>query len=114
MAARRKREFAVVLLVSSTVVLKQTGYGLQFTTIPETGITDLMGKSRKAALHAAHAASTEPCDLTAVSRDLHGLGLINWHTANTANKVAILYQMLNVLDADLANMAHTKMWMVSH
>ena len=60
MAVRRKTEFADVLLVSNTAVLKQACYGLQFTTISEAGITDLMGKSRKVALHAAYVASTEP------------------------------------------------------
>ena len=95
MAARGNAEFADVFLVSNAVVLKQAGYGLQFTTISEAGITDLMGKSRKVALHAAHVASTEPRDTTGAPRDLHGLGLINWHTANTANKVAILHQMLS-------------------
>ena len=71
-------------------VLKQATYGLQFANISEAGITDLMGKSRKVALHAAHVASTEPRDLTGAPRDLHGLGPTNWHTANTANKIAIL------------------------
>ena len=89
MVTRGKTEFADVLLASNTAVLKQAGYGLQFTTISEAGITDLMGKSRKVALHAAHVASAEPRDLTGAPRDLHGLGLINWHTPNTANKVAI-------------------------
>ena len=73
----------------------------------------VMGKSRKVALHASHVASTEPRDLTGAPKDLHGLGLINWHTANTANKVAIFHQMLNGLDDDLANMAFTEMWVVS-
>ena len=108
MAARWKTEFAGVPLVSSAVVLKQAGYGLQFTTILEAGITNLMGKSRQVALRAAHAASTEPRDLTGASSGLHGLGLINWHTANTANKVAILHQMLNGLDSDLASMVTPK------
>ena len=99
--------------MSNTAVLKQVGYGLQFTTISEAAITALMGKSRKVALHASHVASTKPRDLTGAPRDLHGLGLINWHTANTANKVAIFHQMLNGLDDDLANMAFTEMWMVS-
>ena len=44
MAARGSTEFADVLLVSNTAVPKQAAYGLQFTTIPEAGITDLMGK----------------------------------------------------------------------
>ena len=107
MAARGKTEFADVLLVSNTAVLKQASYGLQFTTISEAGIIDLMGKSRKVALHAAHVASTEPRDLTDTPRDLRGLGLINWHTANTANKVTILHQMLNERNVDLSNMVFT-------
>ena len=77
MAARGKSEFANVLLVSNTAVLKQAGYGPQFPTIPEAGITDLVGKSRKVAPHAAHVASTEPRDLTGAPGDPHGLGLIN-------------------------------------
>ena len=79
----------------------------------EAGITYLMGKPRKVALYAAHVASTEPRDLTGAPRDLHRLGLINWHTANTANEVAILHQMINGLDTDLANIAYTEMWVVS-
>ena len=47
-------------LVSNTAVLKQAGYSLQFTTISEAGITDLMGKSRKVALHATRVVTTEP------------------------------------------------------
>ena len=77
MAARGRTEFADVLLVSNTAVLKQVGYGLQFTTISEAAITALMGKSRTVALHASHVASTEPRDLTGAPRDPHGLGLIN-------------------------------------
>ena len=113
MAARGRTEFVDVLLVSNTAALKQVSYSLQFTTISEATITALMGKSRKAALHASRVALTEPRDFTGAPRDLHGLGLINWHTANTANKVAILHQMLNGLDDDLANMAFTEMWVVS-
>ena len=94
-------EFADVSLVPNTSVLKQAGCGLQFTTISDARTTNLMVKSRKVALHAAHVASTEPRDLTGAPRDLHGLGLINWHTVNTANKVAILHQMLNGVDDDL-------------
>ena len=77
MATRDRAELAGVLLVSNAAVLKQAGYGLQFTNISEAGITDLMGKSRKVALHAAHVASTEPRGLTGAPRDLHGLGLTN-------------------------------------
>ena len=47
MATRGRAEISDVLLVSNAAVLKQAGYGLQFTTISEAGITDLMGKSRK-------------------------------------------------------------------
>ena len=47
------------------------------------------------ALHAVHVASTEPRDLTGAPRDLRGLGITNWHTTNTANKVTIPHQMLN-------------------
>ena len=90
-----RAEFADILLVSNAAVLKQADCGLQFTNISDAGTTDLMGKSRKVALHAAHVASTEPRGLTCTPRDLHSLGLTNWHTANTANKIAILYQMLN-------------------
>ena len=76
-AARGNTEFADVLLVSNTAVLKQAGYGLQSATISEAGITNLMGKSWKIALHAAHVAFIEPRDLTGTPRDLRGLGLIN-------------------------------------
>ena len=71
-----------------------------------------MGKSRKVASHAAHVASTEPRDLSGSPRDLHGLGLINWHTANTANKIIILHRMLNGQDG-LANMVDTELWLAS-
>ena len=64
MAARGLTEFADVLLVSNTAVLKQVGYGLQLTTISEAAITARMGKSRKVVHHASHMASTEPRDLT--------------------------------------------------
>ena len=87
----RKTEFPDVPLVSNTAVLKQTGCGLQFTTISEARITDLMGKSREVALHAAHVAPIESRDLTGAPRDLHGLGLINGDTTNTANKVTIAH-----------------------
>ena len=63
-ATRGSVEFADALLVSNAAVLKQAGCGLQFTTVSEAGVTDLIGKSRKVALHGAHAASTEPRDLT--------------------------------------------------
>ena len=46
-------------------------------------------------LHTAHVAATESRDLARAPRDLHGLGLTNRHTANTANKATILHQMLN-------------------
>ena len=72
-----------------------------------------MDKSRNVALHATHVASTEPRDLTGAPRDPHGLGLVNWHTANTANKVAILHQILGGMDDDLATTAFTEMWVVS-
>ena len=72
-----------------------------------------MGKSRKVAPHAAHVAATEPHDPTGAPRDLYGLGLVNWHTANTANKVAILHQMLNGQDGDRVDMAFTEMRVVS-
>ena len=110
---RESTKFADVFIVSNTVVLKQVDYGLQFSTTSVARITDLMGKSRKVALNAAHVASTDPRDLTGAPRDLHRLGLVNWHTANTANKVAILHQMLNGMDDDLVNMAFTEMWVVS-
>ena len=86
MATRGRAEFSDVFLVSNAAVLKQAGYGLQFTNTSEAGITDLMGNSRKVALHAAHVASTEPRGLTGAPRGLCGLGLTNWHTANTAKK----------------------------
>ena len=91
MATRGRAEFADVLLVSNAAVMKQASYGLQFTTITVAGITELMGKSRKVTLHAAHVTSTEPRALTGAPRDLHGLGLVNWHTANTANKIIIFF-----------------------
>ena len=91
MAARRRTELADVLVVSNTRVLRQVGYALQFATTSEAAITALMGKSQRVALHASHVASTEPGDLTGAPRDLHGLGLINWYTVNTANKVTIVH-----------------------
>ena len=113
MAARGSTEFAGVLLVSNTAVLKQASYGRQFTTISEAGITDLVGKSRRVGLHAAYVVSSEPRGLTGAPRNLRGLGLVNWYTANTANKVSILHQMLSGPDNDLANMAFTEIWVVS-
>ena len=113
MTTRWETKFSDVLLVSNIAVLKQAGYGIQFTTISKAGIINLMGKTRKVALRAARVPLAGPCDFTEVSRDLHGLGLINCHTANTANKIAILHQMLNGPDADLVNMPYTEMWVVS-
>ena len=72
-----------------------------------------MEKSRTVALHAAHVALAEPQGLTGAPRDLRGLGLTNWHTANTANKVIILHQMLNGRDKDLAETAQNELWEVS-
>ena len=73
LTARGSTRFADVLLVANTVILKQARYGLKFTTISGAGITSLMGKSRKIALHAAHVASTGPRDLTDAPRDLRGV-----------------------------------------
>ena len=42
-----RAKFAEVLLVENAAILKQAGYGLQFTTISEAEITSLMGKSRE-------------------------------------------------------------------
>ena len=81
--------------MANAAILKQAGCGMQFTTISEVGFTSLMGKPRKIAPHVAHMASAEPRDLTGAPRDLHGLGLTNWHTANTANKATIFHHMLN-------------------
>ena len=72
-----------------------------------------MGNSRTVALHAAHVVSTEPLGLTGAPRHLHGMGLTNWHTANTANKVIILHQMLSGQDRDLAEMTQNELWEVS-
>ena len=95
-------------------ISKQAGYGQQFTGILEAGITSLMGKPRKVALHASHVASTEPRGLTGAPRDLHGLGLVNWYTANTANKTIILHHLLNGAETeDLFRMAITELWEVS-
>ncbi len=58
LSSRGSAKYADVLLVSNAAILKQAGCGLQFTTISEAGITNLMGKSRKIALHASHVAST--------------------------------------------------------
>ena len=113
MATWDQVDFADVLLVSNAAVLKQATYGLQFTNISEAEITDLMGKSRTVALHAAHVASTEPRGLTCAPGDLHGPGLTNWHTANTANKIVILHQMLNGRDKGLAEMAQNELWEAS-
>ena len=113
MATWGRADFADVILVSNAAVQKQATYGLQFTNIPEAGVTELMRKSRTVALYAAHVASTEPRRLTGAPRDLHGLGLTNWHTANTANKIIIMHQMLNGRDMDLAAMAQNEFWEVS-
>ena len=65
-------------------------------------------------LHAAHIASTETRDWTGVPRNLCGLGLTIWHTANTANKVTILYQVLNgEEEGDIHRMAFTELWVMS-
>ena len=69
-----------------------------------------MGKSKKVALHRAHVASTESRGLTGAHRDLRGLGLTNWHTANTANNIAILHQMSNGQDKDLVKMPQNELW----
>ena len=108
-----RADFADVILVSNAAVQKQATYGLQFTNISEAGVTELMGRSRTVALHAAHVASTEPRDLTGAPRDLHAPGLTNWHTVNTANKIIIMHQMLNGRDKDLVAMAHNTLWEVS-
>ena len=95
LAGRGSAHCVNVLLVANAAILKQTGYGLQFTTISEAGIMSLMRESRNVALHAAHVASTEPRDLTGAPRDLHGLGLTNWHTINMINQLTMLNHMLN-------------------
>ena len=67
-----------------------------------------MGKSRKTSLHAAHVASAEPRDLTGAPRDLHGIGLANWHADNLANKAKIFHHVLNDEErGDLHRMALT-------
>ena len=74
----------------------------------------LMGKSRRVALHASRVASTEPRDLTGTPRDLHGLGLTNWHTTNMANKWTMFHHMINDEErGELHRMALTEMWKVS-
>ena len=68
-----------------------------------------MGRYRTVALHAAHVVSTEPRGITGVPWDPHDPGLTNGHTANTANKIIIMHQMLNGRDKDLAAMANNEL-----
>ena len=77
LSSRGSAKYADVLMVANAAISKQTGYGLQFTTISKAGITSLMGKSLKVAIHASHVTSTEPRDLGGSPQDLRGLGLVN-------------------------------------
>ena len=85
LATRGSAQYVDLFLTTNAAIPEQAGHGMQFTTISEAGIMSLMRKSRKVAHHAAKIASTEPRDLIGVPRNLHGLGLTNWHTANMTN-----------------------------
>ena len=112
-ATQDRAEFSGVLLVSNAAVLKQADCGLQFTSILDTGITDMMGNQESSLTRCARGIdrAPRPDRYPKIPRRSRSQ---NWHTANTTNIIAGIHYMLNGQDMDLAEMAQSELWEVNH